>query len=422
MRNMKRMDFKIMARECLQFVGEIIGKHGPRLAGTDACRACAQDVRERMEASCDAVLMEGFDFNRGAFTGFMKILAVGYSVITTCAFLGGALLPVAMIAYVVCTLSAGGGFVFYKRIFDPLYKKARGWNVSGVIQPSGEVRRQAVIAGHHDSANVFNFMVHFQKWYSIRIMAGLVWVFVPGFLVFVWGARYIAGFPDPGFVTALRAVLAAGLVAVLPFYFFINRAAVPGAGDNLIATAILCRLADVFGTAKRKGRPLLSSTRLVFLSTDAEEEGLRGARAYVKAHRDELLAVPTRVINIDSLYALGDLRCLTSEINGFLKTSGPLAEDCRRIAAALGYELPAVPIAFGGGSTDAAEFARIGVEATCILGLSTHYIREGMVYHTMNDTVDRIEPDIVEAVLKIVYHYILELDAVPDVQSRHGRA
>lgn len=406
------MDFKKMARECLHYVSVLIGKHGPRLAGTEACRACAQDIKDRLSASCDRVLMEGFEFNSGAFTGFMKILAVGYSVITAGAFLGGYWLIPAMLAYVVCNLSAVGGFVFYKRIFDPFYKKSRGWNVSGEILPKGETARQIVIAGHHDSANLFNYMVYLQKWYSVRIVTGLVFVFVPGFFVFAWGALHLAGYADPGFVTALRTALAVGLVMVLPFYFFVNKAAVPGAGDNLIATAILCRLAEVFGSPKKKGGRL-SSTKLVFLSTDAEEEGLRGARAYVDAHREELLGVPTCVLNIDSLYSLGELRCLTSEINGFLKTSLPLAEDCRRIAEKLGYALSVVPIAFGGGGTDAAEFARIGVDATCILGLSTHYIREGMVYHTMGDTVDKIEPAIVEAVLKIVYHFILEKDAGP---------
>ena len=408
------MDFTGAAIECLQFARDIIDRHGPRLAGTKACQESATEIRDRLSESCDEVFFERFDFHSGAFTGFMKFLAVGYAMMTLCAFIGGYWLIPAMAIYVLCFFSAVGEFVFYKEIFDPFYKKSRGWNVSGVILPQDEITRQVIIVGHHDSANVFNFLVHLQKWYSIRILAGLIGVFGLGFMVFIRGIFFIAGYNDSVYVPYLSAALAVGLVVVLPFYFFINKAVVPGAGDNLITTAILWRVAGIFGTAKKQGKPLLRSTKLILLSTDAEEEGLRGARAYVKKNKNELLRTPTCVLSIDSLYTLRELKCLTSEINGFMKTSRRLAEECRHIAGQLGYSLTTVPIAFGGGATDAAEFARIGIDATCILGLSTHYIREGMVYHTMEDTVDKIEPGIVEAVLKIVYEFILQKDAADD--------
>jgi aminopeptidase YwaD len=408
------MDFTGAAIECLQFVRGMIEKYGPRLAGTKACQESAAEIRDRLSESCDEVFLEGFDFHSGAFIGFMKFLAVGYAIMTLCAFIGGYWLIPAMIVYVLCCFSAIGEFVFYKEIFDPFYKKSRGWNVSGVILPSGEITRQVIIVGHHDSANEFNFMVHLQKWYSIRILAGLIGVFGLGFMVFLRGVFFIAGYSDSLYAPYLSTALAVGLIVVLPFYFFISKAVVPGAGDNLIATAILWRIAGIFGSAKKEGMPLLNSTKLIVLSTDAEEEGLRGARAYVKQNKNELLHTPTSVLNIDSLYTLRELKCLTSEINGFMKTSRDLAEKCRHIAGQLGYALTTAPIAFGGGATDAAEFARIGIDSTCILGLSTHYIREGMVYHTMDDTVDKIEPGIVEAVLKIVYEFILQEDAASD--------
>jgi len=46
----------------------------------------------------------------------------------------------------------------------------------------------------------------------------------------------------------------------------------------------------------------LAQTRLIFASFDAEEAGLRGSRAYVRAHRAELAALPTCNLNIDSIY------------------------------------------------------------------------------------------------------------------------
>jgi aminopeptidase YwaD len=405
------LNFTRAASECLQYVREIIQLYGPRYAGTKACRDSAVEIRDRLAPFCDEVSIEPFTFHSGAFIGFMKFLAVGYSAYSLCALLGGYWLVPAIAAYALCQVSSCGEFVLYREIFDPFYKKAKGFNVSGVIEPASEVKQQVIIAGHHDTASVFNFLVRFQKWYSVRIVSGLIYAGVTGLLVVVWGVYFLAGLPDPFFVKYLRVAVLLNFIVAVQFFFFVGKKAVPGAGDNLIAAAIAWRLAKIFGSAKRAGKPPLGSTRLVFLSTDAEEHGLRGARAYVKAHKRELLSVPTYVLNIDSLYTLNELRCLTSEMNGFLETSRPLAHECRRIAAELGYALSAVPIAFGGGATDAAEFARIGVEATCFLGISTNYFREELVYHTMNDTVDAIDPRVVEAVLEIIYEFIIRKDS-----------
>jgi aminopeptidase YwaD len=405
------MNFTHAASECLRYVSEIIQKYGPRFAGTRACRDSAGEIHDRMAPFCDKVSIEPFSFHSGAFMGFMRVLAVGYSAFSLCAILGGYWLVPAMVMYAMCMVSGWGEFVLYREIFDPFYKKASGYNVAGEIAPGSEVRRQIVISGHHDSASVFNFLVHFQKWYSVRIIFGLVYSGITGLLVFVWGILFLAGQPDPFYAAYLRYAVLINFFITIQFFFFVGKDAVPGAGDNLIATAIAWRLAKIFGSAKMSGKPLLQSTRLIFLSTDAEEHGLRGSRAYVKAHRQELLGIPTCVLTIDSLYSLNELKCLTSEINGFVKTSDSLARECREIAAELGYTLTVVPMTFGGGATDAAEFARIGVEATCVLGLSTNFFREGLVYHTMNDTVEAIDPEIVEAVLRIIYEFIIRKDS-----------
>ena len=65
---------------------------------------------------------------------------------------------------------------------------------------------------------------------------------------------------------------------------------------------------------------------------------------------------------------------------------------------------------FGGGGTDAAELTRAGVRATTLVAMPTSLVREGLVYHTMQDTVDAIEPAAVEACLRIAHDLVLELD------------
>ncbi|GAI09767.1 unnamed protein product, partial [marine sediment metagenome] len=68
---------------------------------------------------------------------------------------------------------------------------------------------------------------------------------------------------------------------------------------------------------------------------------------------------------------------------------------------------------FGAGSTDAAEFGKIGVEATNMAAISFDISKfsEGLVYHTPNDLTNYIEPEVVEAALKIARDYILKKDS-----------
>jgi hypothetical protein len=46
----------------------------------------------------------------------------------------------------------------------------------------------------------------------------------------------------------------------------------------------------------------------------------------------------------------------------------------------------------GGEGTDAVRFADHGIEVGWIIGISTDLIRARLVYHTVNDTADRLDP------------------------------
>lgn len=87
-----------------------------------------------------------------------------------------------------------------------------------------------------------------------------------------------------------------------------------------------------------------------------------------------------------------------------------LAQKCIGISRNL--DIPAKPtkMKFGGGATDACELAKAGVKATTLIGMSTDLVRDGLVYHTMRDTVDAIEPQAVEACLAVAGALALDLD------------
>jgi hypothetical protein len=104
------------------------------------------------------------------------------------------------------------------------------------------------------------------------------------------------------------------------------------------------------------------------------------------------------------------LQFLISDLNGSLKLSKELAEECQGLANRAGLSSRLTRMVFGGGSTDAAELTKAGVKATTMLAMPTDLVRDGLVYHTVNDTVDAIEPEAVRACLEVASRLVEELD------------
>jgi Zn-dependent M28 family amino/carboxypeptidase len=152
----------------------------------------------------------------------------------------------------------------------------------------------------------------------------------------------------------------------------------------------------------------------MFVSFDAEELCLRGSRAFFRRHRGEFTETKTWNFNVDCPYFVGEMKFLTSDIQGFIKLSSRLATRLTRIAHEMGY-LKATPMGIMplGGGTDAAETAKIGIKATCLVGIpysSKDARGRDNVYHTTKDTIDAVEPEIVEATIGIFLRFIEEID------------
>lgn len=116
------------------------------------------------------------------------------------------------------------------------------------------------------------------------------------------------------------------------------------------------------------------------------------------------------VFNMDTLGRTRDLAFLKTDTNGLTRLSARLTGEGLRIAAELGRPVRAIRFPLGGGGTDAGQFARVGVESVSLIGISTHFVRRDVDYHTSRDTVDAIEPAAVEAGLEIALNFVLETD------------
>lgn len=392
----------------LDFTDRAVRQCGPRLTGTSACKNAALMVADELKKHCDQINIEEFIVAPEAFRSLLRAAVVIYTLSAILLYFDHLLFAAAgffLVAFLVV-----GQIFFYWQIFEPFCRQARGYNVFGTIEPAGEAKQQIIISGHHDSAHVFTFLRCCQKLYALRIIPAMLAVLAAPVFSLIWIYFFYVIGGAPAFAVYFQYGVLLSLIFVAPMYFFMSKEITPGAGDNMVATAMVIKLAQLFRQAREEISDILRHTRLIFLSTDAEEAGLRGARAFARRHREELLALPAYNFNIDSIYNLKELQFLTTDINSTIRLSMEMARQCKDIAAELGYATHLFAIPPGGGGTDAAEFAKIGVQATTLIGMPTSLMRDGLVYHTANDTVGHIEPAAVEASLKIALEYILRKD------------
>lgn len=396
----------LLTEETLAHTKRIIDECGPRLAGTDSCKKAARLIEEDLNPYCDKVEKQEFKFAQNAFINFLKITPPIYLLGVILMFFTGKIYLVAAICcFTFAMFFIVIQFLLYYHWFDFLYRKYKGYNVIGVIEPEGEVKQQIVISGHHDTAREFRIIDKFPK-----IYAPLATIMTITFIlstVLPWIALFVG---NPIFTIVVRYILTFGLLFVMPSMFFTTKKAVPGASDNMIAISIITSITKVFGTAKKQGNNMLKHTRIIIASLDAEESGLRGAYAYTRKNKNDLLKTKTYNYNIDSVLHANTMYVFTSDIQGLVKGSKAMANEIVSISDAMSYGLKAIPFPFGGGGTDAGEFSRIGVEAVNLFGMSPDGFDENSVYHTMRDTVDKIEPLAVEKSLNLLYNYILIKD------------
>lgn len=374
------------------FAQEIIDKHGPRLAGNDSTNDAAKMIKNKIDEYADKSDLEEFNVYQGAFLGWIKILVISYVLAVGFLWLGLPLISLGLAIFSIFILVLQ--FFFYLPIIDIFFPKKKATNVVGYIEPTGEVKKQVIISGHHDSARVFNFFIHQPKLYNLRVTGSIAFV-----LVMVLAPIIIKLFNHDLVTLIFKIFLSLGLMLILQMWFFASKKATPGAGDNLIASTMAVEIGRYFSENR------LNDTRIIIVSFDAEEEGLRGARAFAKKHKEGFKEIPTYLLNTDCAYALKDMFFLTSDINDTVKLDSALANDLVEIAKQNNYPAISKPIAFLTGGTDAGELAKIGVKATTLIGMPWSNETRSSVYHTENDTLDHVEKEIIDAAIKIFIQY-----------------
>ncbi|MDD3366642.1 MAG: M28 family peptidase [Sphaerochaetaceae bacterium] len=413
---MEKLQAARMGKNALEMVTSLIERFGSRLSGSSACLDTARVLADELRPHCDRVESEAFSLHPNAFLGWIRIMVVLYPLALICFWLS--------LSYIALILTVSGilimvyEFFLYRQVIDRWFPKVTGKNVYGIIEPEHSVERTVVFSGHHDSARVFNFLTHKPHLYVIRISVGLGAYFaltlaalIQTIVHLVGGKFFSFGFPSIFFVLC-AIVLTIALPWVLQLWFFASNKGTPGAGDNLISSAMAVQLARYFRQNADNGSPL-RNTRVVLASFDGEEAGLRGSRDFYSRHREDatVLSKKSWNFNVDCPYNAKDLFFLTSDINGSVKLSQEMATQCVAIAKSMGFEAFSQPIAFLTGGTDAAEAAKAGLESVTRMAMPWRNVERGSVYHTPDDLPEAIDPRAIEETLSIAIRFIEQLDA-----------
>lgn len=366
---------------------------GPRPAGSEQEHEAQKLMAAELDGACDKVEIEPFDVHPGAFLGW--ILTDGIMMIAAIVlfFFG-----MSAIALALCALSlifAIVEFLLYKKLLDPFFPKKTSHNVVAVRKPKGEVRRRIIFSGHADSANEWRFTYYGSSKLLVPII-GLSFVgILLGLVLGIWAvaAGHAFSAADSGALNVMRYVFLAWIPILFTALFFENKKRpVMGANDDL--TGCFISMAVVKYMQQHDIR--FENTEVWVVLTGSEEAGLRGAKAFCKAHKNELSDVETVFVGLDTIRDYDFAAVYSRDLTGTVKNDAGACALVKEAAKQTGLDLPYKSVFFG--ATDAAAVTQAGMKAVSVAAMDP---APAKYYHTRLDTADNLDIKTVEAVLGV---------------------
>lgn len=401
-------------RECSNFaireIKKVCKEVGPRPAGYEGEKKGQDYVEKLMTPIADEVKREKFTLSPKAFMSWVMIDGILALVAAVMGILCFALdmpqsvemvmriVSVALVALAVFFLL--GEFLFYKEVLDPFFKKEESSNVICTRKASGETKRRIIIGGHMDTAYEWRYTYLGGP----KLVTTIVISAVLGLLVTM--GLSIAGFFVENHTTeiVLLVVQALMIPALVSVMFFVNwKLPVDGAADDL--TGVFTAMAALLYFKHNDIR--LENTEIVAMSVGAEEEGLRGSKAFAKAHGEEYKndGVETLFIALDTLRDYDFMGIVTKDMTATVNLD---KQGCALMKKAA--ENAGVPVNFTTtplGSTDAAAMQQGGIKS---VGFTSMDPAPARYYHTRDDNVSVLEMKTLEDALKVVLETVFLFD------------
>ncbi len=395
----KDFDIKRQTEYAVKGITKICKKIGPRKPGSPEEHRAQQWFERDMKNYCEETRIEEFTLHRQGFMGFIPFtVACGIASV----FVNWFASPIA--AFILCILAfipLVFEFLMYKQFDDFLFPKQTSHNMIAVRKPSGEVKKRIVMVGHSDSQFewTLNYLIgglQAKLFVEIPAVVGLVVDTVFALVCIIVGKGAAASDIQSarGFFIALFVVCCVFIPFEFAFLFFQSwTKSVPGASDNLSGCYV--GMATIKALAEAGIR--YENTEVVMICSGSEEAGLRGAKAYAKAHEKELKDIPTAVIAIDTFRDLETMAVYDRDLSGTLQHHKGVKELVHDACANCGFDVKYESIYIGG--SDAAAFTQRGVPATGFAAMDPAPPR---YYHTRLDNVENLRPDAIEAGISVM--------------------
>lgn len=397
--------FDSKVRECSNFtvreIKKICKEIGPRPSGEENEQKAQDYVENLMGGIADNVKRESFDVHPKAFMSWVLIDGIEMLVASVLMILAhlnvfpsisDGLKGAAFGLSVIAILLLLGEFLFYKEFIDFLFPKRTSSNVICTRKAAGETKRRIIFAGHIDSAYEWRF-THLGggKLLVTMIILGI------GSLVLTLIMSVLSLFIDDGVpaivMTVIQALTIPIFIAVL---FFVNwKLCVQGANDNL--TGVMASMAVIKYLKDNNIR--FENTEVVAVSTGCEECGLRGAKAFAKAHAKEYANDGTETVfmAVDTLHDYDYLGIYNKDMSGLVKLDTQASKMAQKATEICGLDIPFATVSFG--SSDAAAGQQGGIKSVALAAMDPTPAR---YYHTREDTANILDMKTVETGLKIM--------------------
>ncbi len=395
----KDFDIDRQVEYAVKGITKVCRRIGPRKPGSPEEYRAQQWFQKDMKNYCEETRIEEFTLHRQGFMGFIPFtVACGIASV----FVNWFASPIAALILCICAfVPLVFEFLMYKEFDDFLFPKQTSHNMIAVRKPKGEVKQRIVMVGHSDSQFewTLNYLIgglQAKLFVEIPAVVGLIvqTVFALVCLIAGKGGAAVNIQSARWFFILFFVISCVFIPFEFAFLFFQSwTKSVPGASDNLSGCYVGMAVVKALDEAKVR----FENTEVVVICSGSEEAGLRGSKAYAKAHEKELKEIPTCVVALDTFRDLETMAVYHRDLSGTLQHHDGTKVLVHDACANCGFDVKYESIYIGG--SDAASFTQRGIPATGFAAMDPAPPR---YYHTRLDTPENLRPEAIKAGIEIM--------------------
>lgn len=395
----KDFDIDRQVEYAVKGITKVCRRIGPRKPGSPEEYRAQQWFQKDMKNYCEETRIEEFTLHRQGFMGFIPFtVACGIASV----FVNWFASPIAALILCICAfVPLVFEFLMYKEFDDFLFPKQTSHNMIAVRKPKSEVKQRIVMVGHSDSQFewTLNYLIgglQAKLFVEIPAVVGLIvqTVFALVCIIAGKGGAAVNIQSARWFFILFFVVSCVFIPFEFAFLFFQSwTKSVPGASDNLSGCYVGMAAVKALDEAKVR----FENTEVVVICSGSEEAGLRGSKAYAKAHEKELKEIPTCVVALDTFRDLETMAVYHRDLSGTLQHHDGTKVLVHDACANCGFDVKYESIYIGG--SDAASFTQRGIPATGFAAMDPAPPR---YYHTRLDTPENLRPEAIKAGIEIM--------------------